>query len=120
MKIITELPDTAYLPIVNPLIENAKNIEVKLKGEEDMRITPETTIIKINKLRSQVYEVDDVNKLVTDNITNPETQRDAPKYKPWVWNGINCRKSAGQRHKRDRLYGFDEESLRGITYLTTF
>ena len=30
------------------------------------------------------------------------------------------RKVAGHRHERERLSGFDEKSLRGLTYLTTF
>ena len=32
VKFITEGPDTAYLPIDNPLIENSNNTEVTLEG----------------------------------------------------------------------------------------
>ena len=32
------------------------------------------------------------NEPVTDNIPNPDTQRDTPTYKPWGWYGKNCRK----------------------------
>ena len=86
-------PDTAYFPINNPLIKNAKNTEVPLEGEEDMCIAPRATLREnINELRSQGYEVDYDNGPVTDNIPNPETQKDTPAYKPWGWYGIGRRK----------------------------
>ena len=44
VKVITEGPDTTYLPIDNPLIKNTKKTEVTLEGEEDMCITPKSNL----------------------------------------------------------------------------
>ena len=53
VKVTTEGPETAYLPIKNLLIKNANNKEVPLEGEEDMRITPRATLHKnINELQA--------------------------------------------------------------------
>ena len=39
MKFITEVSDTAYFLIKNPLIKNSNKTNVLLKGEEDMNLT---------------------------------------------------------------------------------
>ena len=86
-------PDTAYFPIDNPLIKNAKNTEVPLEGEEDMRIAPRATLLEnINELRSQGYEVDDENNPVPNNISNSVAHQDNPTHKCWCWDSIYCRK----------------------------
>ena len=43
VKVITEGPDTTYLPIDNPLIKNSNKTEVPLEGEEEMRIKLKAT-----------------------------------------------------------------------------
>ena len=86
-----------------------------------MHITKKTTLHKnINELRAQGYEIDDDNEPLPDNIPNPETQQDTPTYKPWGWYGIGRKKLAVYCHERARMFVFGEESLRRITYLTTF
>ena len=109
MRFITEVPDTIYFPIDNPLIKNEKNAEITLEGEDKMRITPGATLRKnINEVRAQGYEVDDDNGPVPDNIPNKDTQRYIPTYNTRVWDGIDCRKTAGHRHERARMSGFGE------------
>ena len=74
-----------------------------------MRITLRETLLgNINELQAKGYGVYDDNKPVTDNILNTETQKDKPTYKLWIWDAIDCIKSEGHRHNRDRLYGFGE------------
>ena len=74
-----------------------------------MCITPRATIFEnINELQAKVYEFDDDNDPVPDNIPDPETQQDTPTYKPWGWGGIDCRKAAGNQHERDRVSEFVE------------
>ena len=75
MKVISEVPDTSFFPIDNPLIQNAMNTEVPLEGEEDMHITPQETLCEnINELRAHSYEVDNDNTHVLDEILNPDNQ----------------------------------------------
>ena len=58
-----------------------------------MRIKPRETLRgNLNELRAQGYEVGDDNDPVPENVPNPETQKDTPTYKTWVWDGIDIRK----------------------------
>ena len=76
MKVISEVPETAYFPIEKPLIKNAKNKKVPMEGEEEIRITPKATPCKnINELQAKGCEVDDDNCTVPDTIPNPDTQK---------------------------------------------
>ena len=60
----------------------------------------------INKLQAQVYEGDDDNGPVPNNIPKLETQRDKSTYKRWGWDGIDQIKSSGYCYERDGLSGF--------------
>ena len=78
-KVITEVPDTAYFPIYNPLIKNSDNTEVTPEWEEQMRITLKSTIfVNTNELRSKGYEVDNDNNPNPDNTLIPVTWQDTP------------------------------------------
>ena len=118
VKFMTEYPDTAYFPIKNSPINIAKNANFPLEIKEKTPLTTKATLYKnINELQAQGYEVGGNNDHVTYNITNPSTHRYPPTYKPWGWDDIDHRKSAGHCNDRARLSGVGEEALIGITYL---
>ena len=77
-----------------------------------MSIKPKENLHKnINEIRAQEYGVDDDNKPIPDSTPNPATQQDTPTYKPWGWDVIGSRKSAGHRHDRARLSDWFQKTL---------
>ena len=121
VNVTTDIPDTTYSPINDPSVKNTNKKQVSLGGEEETQLIVVATLSEnINKLRSKVYKANGNNKTVNNNIPKLKTKQDNPTYKYWFWVDMNWSKVAVHRHERARLSRFGEESIRGLTYLTTF
>ena len=117
----TYVPDTLYFPINNSLIIKSNKTEIPLGVEEyTWLLLVETHYKNINKHCEKGYKVDDDNNPVTNNIPNLHTYWYNMTYNNCGWGFIYRGKVAVQHYERYMLSGFGEESLRVITYHTTF